>query len=171
MPPRENWPWEEKVSKNTQIKLFSEEYHGVNCSLPSPRPHYSARPKYLGSRGPSVSDTSPKWIDREGLGKRRTRTRQNSKHADAWTAPFKFHRYVSGNVLCTVCICVCMGGVRPVFVCLFVFWIPRRATRLFVNGFRYFYFIYFVHLFCHYFLKHTHILRWIYNILTILDSK
>ena len=35
MPPRENWLWEEKVSKNTQIKLFSDEYHGVNCSLPS----------------------------------------------------------------------------------------------------------------------------------------
>ena len=35
MPPRENWPWEEKVRKNTEIKLFSDEYHGVNCSLPS----------------------------------------------------------------------------------------------------------------------------------------
>ena len=48
MPPRENWLWEGKVSKNTKIKLFFEEYHGVNCSLSSPRPHYSARPKRPG---------------------------------------------------------------------------------------------------------------------------
>ena len=48
-----------------------------------PRPHYFALPKRFGSRGPSenvsrpfASDTSPKWIDREGLGKRRTGTRQ-----------------------------------------------------------------------------------------------
>ena len=69
MPPRENWPWEEKVSENTQIKLFSDEYHGVNCSLPS----QSLDPiiPHLGSRSPSVSDTSPWWIDRDGLGKRR----------------------------------------------------------------------------------------------------
>ena len=47
-----------------------------------PRPHYFALPKRFGSRGPSenvsrpfASDTSPKWIDREGLGKRRTGTR------------------------------------------------------------------------------------------------
>ena len=40
-----------------------------------PRPHYSARTKRFGSRGPSVN-TSPKGIDREGLGKRRTGTRQ-----------------------------------------------------------------------------------------------
>ena len=41
-----------------------------------PRPHYSARPQ-------SVSvhvHTSPKWIDREGQGKRRTRTRQGEAH-------------------------------------------------------------------------------------------
>lgn len=49
------------------------------------------------------------------------------------------------------------GGDGPVFVSLFVFWIPRRATRLFVNGFRYFYFIHFVQLFCHYLIKHTYI--------------
>lgn len=107
-PPRENWPWDEKVSKtNTQIKLFSEEYHGVKCSLPSPqtllfRADHAARAsrvtwsKCLGY----VTEVS----DREGLGKRRTRTRQNSKHADAWTAPFKSHRYVFGNAKCTVCI-------------------------------------------------------------------
>ena len=52
----------------------------VPCLVP--RPHYSARPKRFGSRGPIenvsrpfASDTSPKWIDREGLGKRRTGTR------------------------------------------------------------------------------------------------
>ena len=47
-----------------------------------PRPQYYTRPKRFGSRGPSedfvsrpfVSDTSPKWIDRKGLGKRRTGT-------------------------------------------------------------------------------------------------
>ena len=48
-----------------------------------PRPHFSSRPKRFGSRGPCenvsrpfASDTSPKRIDREGLGKRRTGTRQ-----------------------------------------------------------------------------------------------
>ena len=48
-----------------------------------PRPHYSARPKRFGSRGlsesvsrPYFSDTSPKWIDREGLGRRRVGTSQ-----------------------------------------------------------------------------------------------
>ena len=53
------------------------------------------------------------------------------------------------------------GGDGPVFVCLFVclfvFWIPRRATGLFVNGFRYFYSIHFIHLFCHYHIKHSYI--------------
>ena len=53
----------------------------------SPWRHYSARPIRFGSRGPSqvlrefisrpfVSDTSPKCIDREGLGRCRTGTRQ-----------------------------------------------------------------------------------------------
>ena len=44
-----------------------------------PRPHYCARPARFESRGPSepiVSDTSPKSIDREGLRRRRTGTRQ-----------------------------------------------------------------------------------------------
>ena len=48
-----------------------------------PRPHYSVRPKRFGSRGPCknvsrpfASDTSPKQIDQEGLGKRDTGTRQ-----------------------------------------------------------------------------------------------
>ena len=48
-----------------------------------PRPHFSSRLKRFGTRGPwsvvshpFASDTSPKRIDREGLGKRRTGTRQ-----------------------------------------------------------------------------------------------
>ena len=48
-----------------------------------PRPYYSTRPKRFGSCGPIenvrwpfASDTSPKWIDLEGLWKRRTGTRQ-----------------------------------------------------------------------------------------------
>ena len=36
--------------------------------------HYSAQPMSLASRGPFVSDTSPKCIDREGQGRRRTGT-------------------------------------------------------------------------------------------------
>ena len=40
------------------------------------RPHHSARPLRFGSRGPFVSDTSPKCIDREGLRRRSTGTRQ-----------------------------------------------------------------------------------------------
>ena len=42
----------------------------------APRPQYYARPMHFGSRGPFVSETSPKCIDREGLERRRTRTRQ-----------------------------------------------------------------------------------------------
>ena len=48
-----------------------------------PRPQYSARPKRFRSRGPSEnvsrpypSNTSPKWIDREGLWRRRAGTSQ-----------------------------------------------------------------------------------------------
>ena len=77
MPPRENWPWEEKVRKNTEIKLFSDEYHGVNCSLPSqsldliiPR-----RPRGQCVSGFVVQASRIRhrtwWIDRDGLGKRR----------------------------------------------------------------------------------------------------
>ena len=53
-----------------------------------PRPHFSSRPKRFGSRGPCenvsrpfASDKSPKRIDREGLGKRRTGTRQGGFYA------------------------------------------------------------------------------------------
>ena len=57
---------------------------------------------------------------------------------------------------------MCVGGGRGLWrrwtrLCLFVFWIPRRTTGLFVNGFRYFYSIHFIHLFCHYHIKHTYI--------------
>ena len=52
-----------------------------------PRPHFSSRPKRFGSRGPCenvsrpfASDTSPKRIDQEELGKRRTGTRQKMTH-------------------------------------------------------------------------------------------
>ena len=41
-----------------------------------PRPHHSARPLRFRSRGPFVSDTSPKCIDREDLGRRRTANRK-----------------------------------------------------------------------------------------------
>ena len=44
-----------------------------NLPCQVPRPYYCARTMYFGSRGPSkiFSITSPKCIDREGLGKRR----------------------------------------------------------------------------------------------------
>ena len=50
--------------------------HVVACLVP--RPHYSAWPIRFGSRGPSEpsSDTSPNYINREGLGKPRTGTRK-----------------------------------------------------------------------------------------------
>ena len=49
---------------------------GVSCLVP--RPHFYAWLMPFGSRGPSefVSDTSPKFIDREGLGRYSTGTRQ-----------------------------------------------------------------------------------------------
>ena len=56
---------------------------GYNQSLVPclvPRPRFSSRPKRFESRGlcENASDTSTKRIDREGLGKRRTGTRQVS---------------------------------------------------------------------------------------------
>ena len=52
--------------------------HVVACLVP--RPHYFAWPIRFGSRGPSEpsSETSPKCINREGLGKRRTGTIGNA---------------------------------------------------------------------------------------------
>ena len=43
-------------------------------------PHYSAQPLSLGSRGPFVSDTSPKCINWEGLGRPRTGIRKSWNH-------------------------------------------------------------------------------------------
>ena len=45
-----------------------------------PRPHYCARPMRFGSRGPK--NFSPKCIDWEGLGRRRTGTRLGSVHTN-----------------------------------------------------------------------------------------
>ena len=126
MPPRENWPWEEKVSKNTQIKLFSDEYLGVNCSLPSqsldliiPR-----RP-----RGKCVSGLVVQASRIRHRGELTETAWENavkcsssalcSKHADAQTALLKCHGYVFENVKCAS--------------------------------------IHFIHLFCHYHIKHTYI--------------
>lgn len=117
MPPRENWPWEEKVRKNTENKLFSDEYHGVNCSLPSQsqtllfradhaasasRVLWSKRLGYVTVRG-ELTETA--W---ENAVKSCSQV-LCSKHADAQTALFKFHRYVFENVKCTV-VCVLGGG-------------------------------------------------------------
>ena len=50
------------------------------------------------------------------------------------------------------------GGRGPVFVCWFVCFLDStKSNRLFLNGFRYFYFIHFIHLFCHCHIKHTYI--------------
>ena len=43
-------------------------------------PHYSAQPLSLGSRGPFVSDTSPKCINWEGVGRPRTGIRKSWNH-------------------------------------------------------------------------------------------
>lgn len=43
-------------------------------------PHYSAQPLSLGSRGPFFSDTSPKCINWEGLGRPRTGIRKSWNH-------------------------------------------------------------------------------------------
>ena len=66
-----------------------------------PRPHYCTRPMRFGSRGPFVSETSPKFVNWEGLGlgiqlsldeqnrelyqrqRRRQRERQNNNFARA----------------------------------------------------------------------------------------
>ena len=63
--------------------------HIISCCLQHYRQHLefqkathaSAFCFCLGVFRPFASDTSPKWIDREGLGKRRTRTRQGKHHA------------------------------------------------------------------------------------------
>ena len=64
-----------------------------------PRPHYCARPMHFGSRGPSeflasVSDTSPKCIDGESLGRRRTRTRQMVTQYDSDLFFFRWNRHI-----------------------------------------------------------------------------
>ena len=43
-------------------------------------PHYSTQPLSLGSRGPFVSDTSPRCINWEGLGRPRTGIRKSWNH-------------------------------------------------------------------------------------------
>ena len=56
-----------------------------------PRPLYSARTKRFGSRSPIVN-TSPKWIDREGLRERRTGTRQEEIYFEAATGFLEDHK-------------------------------------------------------------------------------
>ena len=60
----------------------SSQFWGRTCLVP--RPHYYARPMRFGSRDPFVSDTSPKCIDREGLKRRRTGTRQGADKWNVW---------------------------------------------------------------------------------------
>ena len=65
----------------------------ARCCL-VPRPQFFARPKRFGSRGPSenvpqTSNTSPKWIDWEGLGKRRTGFLQGLGRARCSIAPLQ----------------------------------------------------------------------------------
>ena len=72
-----------RVKFSPQYKSRGELTLGWLTPCLVPRPYYSTRPKRFGSCGPIenvrwpfASDTSPKWIDREGLWKRRTGTRQ-----------------------------------------------------------------------------------------------
>ena len=72
-----------RVKFSPQYKSRGELTLGWLTPCLVPRPYYSTRPKRFGSCGlienvhwPFASDTSPKWIDREGLWKRRTGTRQ-----------------------------------------------------------------------------------------------
>ena len=65
------------------LSVFSGyEKSGKFCLVP--RPHYSAGTKRFGLRGPS-ENTSPKWIDREGLGKHRIETRQRKIYFESPT--------------------------------------------------------------------------------------
>ena len=60
---------------------------------PSPRPHYFARPMHF-------ADTQEKCIDREGLGTRRTGTKQKQKPIPAW----ENSRYYSIAATTGICI-------------------------------------------------------------------
>ena len=153
MPPRENWLWEEKVSKNTQIKLFSDEYHGVNCSLPSQSldPIIPRRP-----RSQSVSGHVVQAFRIRHHGEL-TETGKRSKKLflgallEACRCP---DCSIEMSLLCfrkcqIYCLYVCWGGGGgggggghgPVFVCLFVFWIPRRAVSvIFISSISFIYF-------------------------------
>lgn len=162
MPPRENWLWEEKVSKNTQIKLFSDEYHGVNCSLPSQSldPIIPRRP-----RSQSVSGHVVQAFRIRHHGEL-TETGKRSKKLflgallEACRCP---DCSIEMSLLCfrkcqIYCLYVCWGGGgrgrwgRRTRLCLFVCFLDSTKS-----GFRYFYFIHFIHLFYHYHIKHTYI--------------
>ena len=63
------------ISKNTHFRNeLSPKPSLWKWTCLAPRLHYSSRSNRFASRGPS-SDTSSKWIDWEGLGKRRTGTK------------------------------------------------------------------------------------------------
>ena len=57
-------------------------YRKTVCRCLVRRPHYSARLMRFGSRGPSefFSDTSPKCLHRDCVGRRRTETRHGNVH-------------------------------------------------------------------------------------------
>ena len=63
------------VARNrSECIRWSKQQWSFACLVP--RPYYTARTLPFGSRGPFVSDTSPKGIDLEGLGRLPTETRQ-----------------------------------------------------------------------------------------------
>ena len=56
--------------------LLRDKLHDVACLVPRPLYFVAAEPfrdTWSERKRPFVSDTSPKWIDREGLGKSRTK--------------------------------------------------------------------------------------------------
>ena len=79
--------WKRPITKSDPVSsVFNDsngQYRTTVCRWLVRRPHYSARLKCFGSRGPSVfffffSDTLPKCFDREGVGRRHTRTRHSN---------------------------------------------------------------------------------------------
>ena len=79
--------WKRPITKSDPVSsVFNDsngQYRTTVCRWLVRRPHYSARLKRFGSRGPSVfffffSDTLPKYFDREGVGRRHTRTRHGN---------------------------------------------------------------------------------------------
>ena len=94
------WWWSPHTIRSGKLTSQPEKTLTFGVTVPQissprlvPRPHYSARPMHF-------ADTQEKCIDREGLGTRRTETKQKQKPIPAW----ENSRYYSIAATTGICI-------------------------------------------------------------------